>query len=156
MSVTGDQRYFVVLEIKDRWKIFKQILSVAYLHVIYKAWKRYSYWGIFITLSNTPFWSSQRHIASGQTEIDQFSIKFAVDYFAMETLNENIKSPLKISPYIRVHINIIPWKVCALNSKKLLTYLPVNFAVFLRRLLFNILYCFCILVNKHVAKFTDK
>ena len=43
-------------------------------------------------------------LEAGETEIDQFSIKFAVDNFAMKTLNENIKSPLKIYPYICVHI----------------------------------------------------
>ena len=34
-------------------KSLSRFFSVAYLHVIYKAWKRYSYWGVSITLSNT-------------------------------------------------------------------------------------------------------
>ena len=34
-------------------KSLSRFFSVGYLHVIYKAWKRYSYWGVSITLSNT-------------------------------------------------------------------------------------------------------
>ena len=46
---------------------------------------------------------------------------------------------LKISLYILAHIKII----------------PVKFVFFLKnRLIFNIIYCFCMFVNKHFANFT--
>ena len=50
--------------------------------------------------------------------------------------------------YICVHTKTIPWKFRDLNSKNS-RVLPAKFVIFLKsRLIFNILYCFWIFVNK--------
>ena len=56
---------------------------------------------------------------------------------------------VSLSLYVFVHMKIIPWKLYS-QSIEFSSYLPVKFLFFLKsRLLFNVLYGFCMFVNRY-------
>ena len=82
VRVTEDQRYVIVLETRNRQKIFKQIffccLSSCYLQSMKKI-------QLLRRIYNSLKYVHNAILKVGQTHTDQFSIKFAEDYFDMKT-----------------------------------------------------------------------